>query len=84
LAGPSSAGDLKRLPSTSIASLPNEKDKNRDQPDSDEHPVLDFETQKGEMFNEKLHRFRPLNFVQDRRFGRINILFLYLMNGPRW
>jgi hypothetical protein len=60
-----------------IASLPDEKNKSRDHADHDEHPVLTFETQKREMLDEKLHRSRPL-FMQDRRFGRENILFLYV------
>jgi hypothetical protein len=64
--------------SGSIASLPDEKNEDRDYASHDKHPVLAFETQKGEMPNEKLHRFRPL-FVQDRRFGHENILFLYLL-----
>jgi hypothetical protein len=59
-----------------IASLPDEKNKSRYHANHDEHPVLAFETQKGEMLDEKLHRARSL-FAQDRRFGRENILFLY-------
>jgi hypothetical protein len=62
--------------SSPVASLPDEKNVSCDQPNDDEHPVLTFETQKGEMLDEKLHRSRPL-FVQDRRFSSKNILFLY-------
>jgi hypothetical protein len=51
-----------------IAGFPHEKNENRDQPNHDKHPVLNFETQKGEMLNEKLHCPRSL-FVQDKRFG---------------
>jgi hypothetical protein len=61
-----------------IASLPDKENENRDHAYHDKHPVLAFETQKGKMLNEKLHRFRPL-FVQDRHFGGKNILFLYLL-----
>jgi len=50
-----------------VASVPDEKNESCDQPNDNEHPVLAFETQKGEMLNEKLHRSRPL-FGQDRRF----------------
>jgi hypothetical protein len=64
--------------SSPVASLPDEKDKGRDQPNDDEHPVLAFETQKGEMLDEKLHRSRSL-FVQDRQFSSKNILFLYFL-----
>src|SRR5580693_3189825 len=46
--------------SSPVASFPDEKDKGRDQPNDDEHPVLAFETQKGEMLDEKLHRPRSL------------------------
>jgi hypothetical protein len=59
-----------------VASLPDEKNESRDQPNDNEHPVLTFETQKGEMLNEKLHRSRPL-FGQNKRFSDQNILFLY-------
>jgi hypothetical protein len=59
-----------------VASLPDENNESCGQPNDDEHPVLDFETQKGEMLNEKMHRSRSL-FGQDRRFGDKNILFLY-------
>jgi hypothetical protein len=66
------------LLSGSIASLPDEENENRDHANHDKHPVLAFETQKGKMLNEKLHRARSL-FVQNRRFGGKNILFLYLL-----
>jgi hypothetical protein len=72
------------LRSDSIASLPDEQNESRDHANHDKHPVLALETQKGEMLNEKLHRFRPL-FVQDRHFSSKNILFLYFLSlsaGP--
>jgi hypothetical protein len=69
------------LRSGSIASPPDEKNESRDHANHDKHPVLAFETQKGKMLNEKLHRARSL-FVQDRRFSRENILFLYFVIRP--
>jgi hypothetical protein len=71
-------GGLIGPPSGPIAGLPDEKNENRDHANHDKHPVLALETQKGEMLNEELHRARSL-FVQDRRFGDENILFLYLL-----
>jgi hypothetical protein len=59
-----------------IAGFPNEKNESRDQPNHDKHPVLAFETQKGEMLNKKLHCPRS-RFVQDKRFGGGNISFPY-------
>jgi hypothetical protein len=67
-----------------IARLPDEEKKGRDHGDQDKHPVLAFETENRKMLDEKLHRFRScllcrisVLFVQDRRFGGVNILFLY-------
>jgi hypothetical protein len=71
-------GGLIWLPSGPIAGLPDEKNESRDHANHDKHPVLTFETQKGKMPNEKLHRSRSL-FVQDRRFSRKNILFIYFL-----
>jgi hypothetical protein len=51
---------LTRPFSNPVASLPDVKNKRGDQGHHDQHPVLDFETQKGEMPNEKLHRPRLL------------------------
>jgi hypothetical protein len=65
------------LRSGPVASLPDEKNEDRNYAHQNKHPVLAFETQKGEMLNKELHVARSL-FVQDRRFGRKNILFLYL------
>jgi hypothetical protein len=45
--------------SESIPRLPGEERKNRDQGDHDKHPVLDFETQKSEMLDEKVHCNAP-------------------------
>jgi Cys-tRNA synthase (O-phospho-L-seryl-tRNA:Cys-tRNA synthase) len=42
-----------------IASLPDQKNKRGGQSSRDEHPVLAFETEKIEMLDQKLHRFRP-------------------------
>jgi hypothetical protein len=56
------------LPSDSIASLPDEKNESRDQANHDKHPVLAFETQKGKMLNQKLHRFRP-HFLQNKHLA---------------
>jgi hypothetical protein len=69
-------GGLIELPSDPVANFPGEKNESGDQANRDEHPVLAFETQKGEMLSEKLHRYRPL-FVQDKRLSSGNILFLY-------
>src|ERR1700750_64331 len=63
-----------------IAGFPNEKNESRDQPNHDEHPVLAFETQKGETLNEKLHCPGSL-FVQDKRFGGGKyIISIFLLN----
>jgi hypothetical protein len=40
-----------------MAILPNERNKNCDHSNCNEHPVLAFETQKGKMFNKELQRF---------------------------
>jgi hypothetical protein len=53
-------GGLTRPWSNPVASLPDEKNKRRDQRNHDKHPILAFETQKGEMLNEKLHHSRSL------------------------
>jgi hypothetical protein len=55
-----SCGGLTRPWSNPVASLPDEKNKRRDQRNHDKHPVLAFETQKGEMLNKKLHHSRSL------------------------
>jgi hypothetical protein len=68
-------------PSGPIADDPNEQNIGRNQANQDKHPVLAFETQKGEMLDEKLHRSRPL-FGQDKRIGNRNILFLYFNLSP--
>jgi len=72
------SGGLIWLPSGPIAGLPDEKNESRDHANHDKHPILTFETQKSKTLNEKLHRSRSL-FVQDRRFSRKNILFIYLL-----
>ena len=52
-------GGLIELPSDPVASFPGKKNESGDQANRDKHPVLAFETQKGEMLSEKLHRYRP-------------------------
>jgi hypothetical protein len=73
-----------RLPLVPSASLPDKKDKDHDQSSGDQHPVLAVNTKKCKTLNEKLHRSRPQIlgrisglFVQDKRFGNANLLFLY-------
>jgi hypothetical protein len=63
--------------SDTIAGLPDEKNKGRDQASHDKHPVLALETQNGKMLDQELHRRRPL-FMQDKRSSSVNILFIYL------
>ena len=80
-----------RLPSVPSASLPDKKDKDHDQSSGDQHPVLAVNTKKCKTLNEKLHRSRPQIlgrisglFVQDKRFGNVNLLFLYFWRAdPR-
>ena len=72
-----------RLPSVPIASLPRKKDEGHDQSRGDQHPVLPVNTKKCKTPNEKLHRSRPQFlgrisglFMQDKRFGSANLLFI--------
>ena len=57
-----------------MAILPNERNKNCDHSNCNEHPVLAVETQKGKMLNKKLQRshspllFCPCFFAQNKRF----------------
>lgn len=51
-------------PSVPVAGLPDKKQVDRDPPGDDQHPVLAFEAQKGEMLDKKLHRAHPI-------FGRV-------------
>lgn len=60
-----------------IASLPDKKHVNRDQSGDNQHPVLAFESQKGEMLNEKLHHARP-NFY--RSIGRSGAKIYYFIS----
>jgi hypothetical protein len=50
------------LVSGPIAVPAHKKDKNGDQPNHNQHPVLAVKSQKGKMFNEKLQRFLSLRF----------------------
>lgn len=77
---------FRRRISTPIASDPEEKDEDNDQPGCDRHPVLSFEAKKRETLDKKLHRFRPhflcklgILLVQHRNFCGQNILFLYFI-----
>jgi hypothetical protein len=67
----------------SIASFPCKENEDCYQSKHDKHPILDLESQKSKMLNQKLQRFRPL-FMQDRDFSGRNILFRYLLRcrGP--
>jgi hypothetical protein len=48
-----------------IAGYPNKSDEYRQHPDDDEHPVLTFETQEGEMPNKKLlHSCPPISWAE--------------------
>jgi hypothetical protein len=67
--------------SDSIACLPNKKNVGRDQDGHDEHPVLDFKAQNGEMLDKKSHR-RLLFLVQDGDIGIRNIFFVYFFDEP--
>jgi hypothetical protein len=51
------------LISAPIAVRPQEGNKNGDQSNHNQHPVLAVESQKGKMFSEKLHRFPSLRFL---------------------
>jgi hypothetical protein len=75
------AGTLLTL--DSIVSFPCKENEDGYQYKHDKHPILDFESQKSKMLNQKLHRFRPL-LMQDRDSSRRNILFRYLLQcrGP--
>jgi hypothetical protein len=42
-----------------VARLPDEKNESSNQSDHDKHPVLEFETQKSKMLDEKVHWSRP-------------------------
>jgi hypothetical protein len=68
-------------PSGPIAGNPDEHNVGCNQANQDKHPVLDFETQKGEMLNERMHRAGPI-FGQDKRFGKRDTLFLYVALSP--
>jgi hypothetical protein len=58
------------LVSAPIAVLPCEGNKNGDQSNHNQHPVLAVESQKGKMFNEKLQTFPlPPFFVQNKHFA---------------
>jgi len=58
------------LVSGPIAVLAHNRDKNGDQSNHDQHPVLAVESQKGKMFNQKLQRFLSLRFfVQNKHFA---------------
>jgi hypothetical protein len=46
--------------SAPVAGLPNKKQVERNPSGDDQHPVLAFEAQKGEMLDKKLHRARPI------------------------
>ena len=48
--------------SDSIARPPDEQNKGEDQANYDEHPVLDFESQNGEILHEKLRHSWAPNF----------------------
>jgi hypothetical protein len=63
-----------------IAGLPDKKHVNRDQSDDDQHPALAFESQKGEMLNEKMHHARP-NFTGAWVVRGKNILFYIPLIG---
>jgi hypothetical protein len=70
--------------SVSSAGLPSEKNENCDQSSDDQHPVLAFKAEHRKTLDQKLHRSRPqflgrisILFVQHKRFGSANILFLY-------
>jgi hypothetical protein len=53
-----------------IAILPHEGNKNGEQSNHNQHPVLAVESQQGKMFNEKLQRFlSPRFFVQNKHFA---------------
>src|ERR1700682_1807856 len=90
LAGFDLRGGPKWRPSDPIASLPGKKNESCDQRNHDKHPVLTSETQKSKTLNEKLHYPVPffisrlsVFFVQDKGFGQVNILFLYILGaGP--
>ena len=66
-------------PSGSIAADPDERHKGRDQADEDQHPVLAFEAQNGEVLHEKMHRSRLV-------LGKIGVLnkeIYYFYLSPR-
>jgi hypothetical protein len=75
------AGTLLTL--DSIASFPCKENEDCYQSKHDKHPILDLESQKSKMLNQKPHRFRPL-LMQDKDFSGRNILFRYLLRcrGP--
>ena len=53
-----------------IAALPRKRDKNGEQSNHNQHPVLAVESQKGKMFGEKLQRFLSLRFfVLNKHFA---------------
>jgi hypothetical protein len=75
--GPKCANRSAGSRSEPIARSPHEQDKGNGQAHHDEHPILNFESQKVEMLDEKLHHSGPPIFEQDRGSGDKNILFLY-------
>lgn len=64
-----------------IADLPDKKHVNCDQSDDDQHPVLAFESHKGEMLNEKMHRARP-NFYRSLGRSGKKYIILYPLDRP--
>jgi len=53
-----------RFASVPIAGPPDPKRESDNDSGRDEHPVLSLESQKIELLNEKLHRFRPLLYAE--------------------
>ena len=66
--------------SRSVTGSPDKENEDCKHSNDDEHPVLDFKSQKTEILDKEVHRSGPI-FVQGSRFSEINILFLYSMRG---